>query len=153
MSVTVTCATSSSLAYLNNTPVAGAATPSAAMTPSNFMTLLATQLQNQDPTQPMDANQQMEQIVQISSMQNMQTMAANLTQMTSSQSWALANSYLGRQVTISNPSGAAVTGPVTAVNTSGSAPQVQVNGNYYDLSLVTNIQLAPTSTSSSPTSG
>ncbi len=131
--------------------------PQKTLTAQDFMKLLTVQMQNQDPSTPMDSNQEMQQIVQISSMQNMSTMTNDLTQMTASQTWTLANSYLGRQVTISNSSGTQVQGAVTAVDTSGTSPLVQVNGTYYPLANVTNIQL-PTSTPAStttpsPTSG
>jgi flagellar hook assembly protein FlgD len=93
----------------------------------------------------MDSNQEMQQIVQISSMENMSTMSTDLTQMTASQTWSLASSYLGRQVTLNDTSGNPVSGQITAINTSGTTPQIQVNGTYYPLANVTSIQLATTS--------
>ena len=160
--MSVTSATNSpsaaaSLANISNSTVTGAPMPQKTLTAQDFMKLLTVQMQNQDPSTPMDSNQEMQQIVQISSMQNMSTMTNDLTQMTASQTWTLANSYLGRQVTISNSSGTQVQGAVTAVDTSGTSPLVQVNGTYYPLANVTNIQL-PTSTPAStttpsPTSG
>jgi flagellar hook assembly protein FlgD len=93
----------------------------------------------------MDSNEEMQQIVQISSMQNMSTMSADLTQMTASQTWSLANSYLGRQVTLNDNNGNPVAGQITAIDTSSSTPSVQVNGTYYPLTSLTSIQLATTS--------
>jgi flagellar basal-body rod modification protein FlgD len=116
------------------------------------MQLLTVQMENQDPTTPMDSNEEMQQIVQISSMQNMSTMSADLTQMTASQTWSLANSYLGRQVTLNDTNGNPVAGQITAINTSSSTPTVQVNGTYYPLTSLTSIQLATTSASGVSTS-
>jgi len=69
-----------------------------------FLQLLTTQLQNQDPTSPMDTNQFTQQLVeysqveqQINTNSNLQTL---ITQGTS-QSGAYATSYLGKTVTVS----------------------------------------------------
>ncbi len=121
-------------------------TPTKSLSSADFIQLLTVQLQNQDPSAPMDSNQQMQQIVSISSMQNMQDMTNNLSNLSSGQSWSLANSYLGRQVTLTDPqSKQSITGPVSAVDTSGASPQIMVNGTYYPISTVTNIQLPPVS--------
>lgn len=155
-SATSTPPASTSIANITGSTTAGTPTPQKTLSAQDFMQLLTVQMQNQDPTTPMDSNQEMQQIVQISSMQNMSTMSTDLSQMTASQTWSLANSYLGRQVTLSNSSGAPITGSITAIDTSGASPQVQVNGTYYPLANVTNIQLPGTtpapSTTTSPTS-
>jgi flagellar basal-body rod modification protein FlgD len=157
-SATANPSLASSLANINGSTTTGSATPQKTLTAQDFMQLLTVQMQNQDPSTPMDSNQEMQQIVQISSMQNMSTMSTDLTQMSASQTWTLANSYLGRQVTISNSSGSPITGSVTSIDTSGATPQVQVNGTYYPLANVTSIQLpssssVPSTTTPSPTSG
>jgi len=131
------------------TSTSSTGTPAKTLTAQDFMKLLTVQLENQDPTTPMDSNQEMQQIVQISSMQNMSTMSTDLTQMTASQTWSLANSYLGRQVTVNDSSGNSVSGQISAIDTSQSTPQVQVNGTYYPLTSVTSIQMPTTSSSSS----
>jgi len=151
MSVSSTNATSSIAASLasQNPAASASAGPQKTLTAQDFMKLLTVQLQNQDPSTPMDSNQEMQQIVQISSMQNMSTMSTALTQMTASQTWSLANSYLGRQVTLSDNTGKSITGQISAIDTSGAAPQIQVNGTFYPLSSVTSIQMAATSAPSS----
>ena len=74
-----------------------------------FLTLLTTQLQNQDPLSPMDSNQFTQQLVefsqveqQIDSNTNLQTLISQGT----SQSGAYATSYLGKTVTVSGGQGA-----------------------------------------------
>ena len=148
MSIPATTSTSSlasSLASLNPATSTSSSTPQKTLSAQDFMQLLTVQMENQDPTTPMDSNQEMQQIVQISSMQNMSTMSTDLTQMTASQTWSLANSYLGRNVTLNDTSGNAVSGQISAIDTSGSTPNVQVNGTYYPLANLTSIQLATTS--------
>ena len=156
MSVSSTASTpsiASSLASVNPvTSSSASGTPAQTLTAQDFMQLLTVQLENQDPTTPMDSNQEMQQIVQISSMQNMSTMSTDLTQMTASQTWSLANSYLGRQATLNDANGNPVSGQITAIDTSQTTPQVQVNGTYYPLTSVTSIQMASTSAPSSTSS-
>src|ERR1051325_236388 len=70
-----------------------------------FLTLLTTQLQNQDPLQPMDSNQFTQQLVefsqveqQINSNQNLESLIS-LTKNQTSQS---AVSYLGKTLTLTD---------------------------------------------------
>jgi flagellar basal-body rod modification protein FlgD len=73
-----------------------------------FLKLLTTQLQNQDPTAPMDSTQFTQQLVafsqveqQISTNQNLQT----LISLGQSQSSNLAMSYLGRNIVLTDGTG------------------------------------------------
>jgi flagellar basal-body rod modification protein FlgD len=81
-----------------------------------FLQLLTTQLQNQDPSSPMDTNQFTQQLVEYSQVEqqidtntNLQTL---ITQGTS-QSGAYATSYLGKTVTVSGGQGALTNGEAT----------------------------------------
>ncbi len=89
---------------------ATANTPSAAQTQlagnfDTFLTLLTTQLQNQDPLNPMDSNQFTQQLVEFSQVEqqintndNLKTLISQGT--TSTGSYAV--SYLGKEVTVTN---------------------------------------------------
>ena len=98
-----------------------------------FLTLLTTQLQNQDPLSPMDSNQFTQQLVefsgveqQINTNQNLQTLI-NLAQGRSS---ADAVSYLGKSVTLSNGKGALINGAATwtyALNDAAKADTLTVS--------------------------
>jgi flagellar basal-body rod modification protein FlgD len=72
---------------------------------STFLTLLTTQLKNQDPTAPMDSNQFTQQLVQFSQVEQQINTNANLktliTQGTS-QSGTFATTYLGKKVSVTN---------------------------------------------------
>src|ERR1700749_3681363 len=70
---------------------------------STFLTLLTTQLKNQDPTAPMDSNQFTQQLVEYSQVEqqidtntNLQTLISQGT----SQNASYATSYLGKTVTV-----------------------------------------------------
>ncbi len=102
----------------------------------DFMKLLATQFQQQDPMKPMDDTAFIAQTAQFSSLQQTQTLVQQMTQLSSAQNLAAANSYLGRQVTVDLGQGQVDVGNVTGVDSSGSAPQIIVNGQSYPLSAV-----------------
>src|SRR6202000_1113013 len=72
---------------------------------STFLTLLTTQLKNQDPLSPMDSNEFTQQLVefrQVEQQINTNTTLQTLITQGQSQGSAVATSYLGKQVTITN---------------------------------------------------
>jgi len=100
------------------TPVAGTGTTPPATTGSSnaataqlssnfstFLTLLTTQLKNQDPTSPMDSNQFTQQLVMYSQVEQQidtNTNLKNLISQSASQAGAMAATYLGRNVSVTN---------------------------------------------------
>jgi flagellar basal-body rod modification protein FlgD len=73
-----------------------------------FLTLLTTQLKNQDPTSPMDSNQFTQQLVMYSQVE--QQLSTNdkldsLISLSTNQSSNLAMSYLGKSVTLTDGTG------------------------------------------------
>jgi flagellar basal-body rod modification protein FlgD len=88
-------------------------TPSAAADPmavlsgnfDTFLTLLTTQLKNQDPTAPMDSNQFTQQLVQFSQVEQQINTNDNLKSIIAqgqNTQGAYAVSYLGKSVTVTN---------------------------------------------------
>jgi flagellar basal-body rod modification protein FlgD len=78
-----------------------------------FLTLLTTQLQNQDPLSPMDSNQFTQQLVEFSGVEqqiNTNQNLESLISLTKGRSNADAASYLGKTVTLSNGKGALING-------------------------------------------
>jgi len=97
------------------TPTSSTPTPAAAATPdpmselsgnfSTFLTLLTTQLKNQDPTSPMDSNAFTQQLVMYSQVEQQIDTNANLKTLISqstSNAAAVTNGYLGKNVSIIN---------------------------------------------------
>lgn len=115
--------------------------PKHSLDANDFMKLLSVQMQYQDPMKPMDNNEHMAQVAQMGSMQSISQMALSVTQMNGAQSLVLANSYLGRQVSLTDSDGNAVTGAVTAVDSQGATPQVMVDDAYYPISAITRVEL------------
>ena len=78
-----------------------------------FLKLLTTQLQNQDPTAPMDTNQFTQQLVQYSQVEQQIDTNSNLKALLAqgaAQNASYATSYLGKNVTVSGGKGALTDG-------------------------------------------
>ena len=114
------------------------------LTTADFLQLLTTEMSNQDPLQPMDNAASMAQMAQFSSLDQMNTLSQNFSLMRADQSKYTASSYLGMQVTVLDANQQAVTGAVTAVDTSSDTPQLEINGTYYPISSVTKIEFPST---------
>ena len=81
-----------------------------------FLQLLTTQLQNQDPLNPMDSNQFTQQLVEFSQVEqqiNTNSNLQSLISLTGANAGAGAVSYLGKDVTITNGNAALTDGAAT----------------------------------------
>lgn len=112
-------------------------TSSNALNADAFMKLMITQMQNQDPTQPMDNSQFLAQLAQFSAtsgIQQLQTSFSSLASSLQSYQALQASSLIGRMVLVPNsnaylPSGGAVGGQVTL-----DSSTTQLNVGIYDQS-------------------
>lgn len=94
---------------------------------ADFMKLFLAQLQNQDPTKPMDDSQmlaELSQMTQVSAMQDVQKALAG-------SQLASASALIGKHVTGVDVNGAAVDGNVTSVTQSSDAGLVLQIGDQY----------------------
>jgi flagellar basal-body rod modification protein FlgD len=103
----------------------------------DFLKLLVTQLSYQDPTAPMEDKEFIAQMAQFSSLEQMTNMASDFSRLAEIITASEANSAVGKSVELLEGDNV-VQGTVKAV-TRGGAPQVLVNGNYYQWSQVTKI--------------
>ena len=103
----------------------------------DFLKLLITQLQNQDPTSPMENTEFISQMAQFSSLEQMTNMSTSFTKMASFISSSEATSTLGKTVEL-NVGDTTVKGIVEGA-TRGDTPQVIVNGMYYDMNKISAI--------------
>jgi len=94
---------------------------------NDFMQLFLAQLQNQDPTQPMDDSQMLSQLSQMTEVQTLQGVQSALqgSQLASS------SALIGKNVTGVDVDGAAVNGVVTSVTQSSDAGLVLQVGSQY----------------------
>ncbi len=98
-----------------------------------FLKILITQLQNQDPTKPMEDKEFISQMAQFSSLEQMTNLNKEFSTLAKAMSGNQAVSLLGKNVTLKDSVGNIVTGRVEAV-TGGENPQLQVNNRLYDYS-------------------
>jgi flagellar basal-body rod modification protein FlgD len=106
----------------------------------DFLRLLAVQFQMQDPTKPMEDTAFIAQTAQFTSLEQATSMAQDMSALRADQQRVVANSYLGHHVTVDAGDGAIADGDVTAVDSSGSAPRIVVNGKPYSLSAVLRVE-------------
>lgn len=93
-----------------------------------FLTLLVTQLRNQDPSSPMDTNEMIGQTTNLATMEQLTNMAAMSEENFSLQMRMAAAGLIGQTVTYTNEAGESVSGTATAVSYKYGVPTVSVNG-------------------------
>jgi len=81
-----------------------------------FLNLLVAQLKYQDPTNPVDTSNFMNQTAMLSQVQTMNTMSGTLADMMSAQQAASATSMIGKAISFVDPTGQQVTGVVDGVS-------------------------------------
>jgi flagellar basal-body rod modification protein FlgD len=112
------------------------------LTSSDFLNLMLTQLEQQDPLNPTDSNQMLSQISQISNLQANTAMQTSLSSLTLQQSIGAGGNLIGKSITGVDSSGTTVTGNVTSVQVQNSQVYLGLDSdtNPVPMSSVTNIQ-------------
>lgn len=103
----------------------------------DFLKLLVTQLQHQDPTAPMDDKEFIAQMAQFSSLEQMTNMSQNFQRLQGVLASSEAAQVLGKTVLIQDGENV-VTGQVSEI-VRGDMPLVCVNGKFYDFDSVSSI--------------
>ena len=68
----------------------------------DFMNLLVTQLQNQNPLEPMDNNEMASQLAQFSQLQQLESMNSNFANVLSATDRNYANSLIGKEISFAS---------------------------------------------------
>jgi flagellar basal-body rod modification protein FlgD len=110
----------------------------------DFLKLLVTQLQSQDPMKPMDDKEFISQMAQFTSLEQMQNMNTSI-QMTQ------ATAYIGKQVTWDNDQGVEQTGIVKSVRMVNGEPKIIVKDQSLALTKITSVATAATTTTTNTT--
>ena len=102
----------------------------------DFLQLLVTQLQHQDPLAPMEDKEFIAQMAQFTSLEQMKNMnnAVQITQ---------ATSYIGKQVSWADSQGTEQTGIVTAIRIVNSEPKVMIGEESIELKKIMSVTDAP----------
>lgn len=107
-------------------------TPSSTRTPVQtmgsevFMSLLVTQLKNQDPSSPMDTGQMISQTTQLSMMEKLNELSENSTKALTTQLRAASAALVGTTVSYRGTDGTTATGRVDSVSFVGSDPTLTI---------------------------
>jgi flagellar basal-body rod modification protein FlgD len=117
-----------------------------------FLNLLVAQLKYQDPSNPTDSSQFMQQTATFTMVEKLEEMAKAQTSMVNAQNLASATSLVGREISWTEGT-ATKTGVVTAVQMNNGTAQLAVGDLTVDLSKVTKVTPAPAAGSPGPASG
>lgn len=109
----------------------------------DFLKLLVTQLQSQDPLNPMEDKDFIAQMAQFTSLEQMKNMNTSI-QITQ------AASYIGRQISWADDKGVEQTGVVTGVRIVSGEPKVAVGDQTISLAKIITVTARPITT---PTTG
>ena len=104
--------------------------PQQSLGKDDFLKLLITQLSYEDPTAPMQDKEFIAQMAQFSSLEQMTSMAADFAKLTTMLTGSEASTALGKNVELTDGD-RVVQGTIKAI-TRGEAPQILVNGAYYN---------------------
>ena len=110
-----------------------------------FMSLLVTQLRNQDPSSPMDTNQMISQTTQLAMMEKITAMTTTSDENFSLQMRTAAAGLLGQIVSYHGKDGTVLSGTPNSVSYAGAVPQVTIGGMAIPLDAILSISTKPAS--------
>ena len=102
-----------------------ATTQSSSLNMQDFLKILLTQLNYQDPMKPMDNQEFMAQLAQFTTLEQTQQLNTKIDQLISTQAALQSVGLIGRTADITVTSGT-VTGTIKALSLSGDSPQLTV---------------------------
>lgn len=121
------------------TQAAGAGS-SGSLEREDFMMLLLTQLKHQDPLKPMDDQALMTHFTQLNSLEELQGIHKKINLLTDRDSLTEAAGLIGKTVTVSDPSGQQVTGPMSSVSQLGEELMLTIEGKDYPLAALISVR-------------
>ena len=109
----------------------------------DFLKLLVVQLENQDPTSPLDDKEFISQMAQFSSLEQMTQMNTTLSNLIINNKINLSYSLLGKYVEVLDSStGQVESGIVSEVSFGEGSPSISFNGLTYSVDDVTKVTIA-----------
>jgi flagellar basal-body rod modification protein FlgD len=109
--------------------------PAQEMNQEVFLKLLVTQLQNQDPSSPMDTNQMVSQAAQLSMTETLNGISQTLQAQTTAGSMSTAASLIGREVDWLGTDAVASSGTVTGAVFQDGQALVEIDGGAHTVTL------------------
>jgi flagellar basal-body rod modification protein FlgD len=122
-----------------NSQAQSANTPLRGLNMDHFLTLMITELQNQDPLNPMDNAEILQQISQIREIEATSRLQETLESVLLGQNLSNASSLLDKRVTALTDTGEQVQGTVDRVSVANNKVNVSIGGKQVSLSNVSEI--------------
>jgi flagellar basal-body rod modification protein FlgD len=101
-----------------------------------FLKLLVAQLKYQNPMEPSDGSQLMQQTAQFTQVETLQQLAAAQQQLMGLSQFSLAVGLAGKQVTAVGTGGGTVSGEVQGIRFTADGPQLEIDTQWIPLSNV-----------------
>jgi flagellar basal-body rod modification protein FlgD len=141
-SVGSTSTTGVATSYASLQMGSGTATDKTTLGNDDFLNLLVKQMQNQDPSSPMDSSAIMQQTATLSQVESIQALTQLQQQQFGLQMRLGASNLVGQTVTYAGTDGTTKTGTVTSASFASSTPTLSVDGTDVALDAVTGISAA-----------
>ncbi|MDH3251036.1 MAG: flagellar hook capping protein [Acidimicrobiia bacterium] len=130
----------------NIAPIAPPATMSASeslgnLGPDAFLKLLVAQLKYQNPMEPSDGTQLLQQTAQFTQVETLQSLADSQEQLMNVTQFSLAVGLSGKRVSAYDASGNPVAGQVESIRFATTGPELQIDQTWVPLSNV--LEVAP----------
>jgi flagellar basal-body rod modification protein FlgD len=122
------------------------------LTPNDFINLMVTELQNQDPTQPESNDELLSQMSQIGQLESSDSLQTTLSGLAQQNQIGAASSLIGKSVEGTDASNNPVTGVVTSVSIASTGVTLGLDsGSNVALTNITNIAPTPPTTTATTT--
>lgn len=106
---------------------------------NSFLQLMVTEMQNQDPTNPMDSSQILQQISQMASISTTEQLSSSLNSVVLGQNLTTAGSLVSKYISGTDDTGASVFGQVASVSISNGVPKAVVGNQTVSLDKIKQI--------------
>jgi flagellar basal-body rod modification protein FlgD len=110
------------------------------MSREEFLRLLTTQLQHQDPTDPMDNSKVLEQLSMLENLEAVGTLTTTLNSMVTSQSLGSAANLIGKHVAAIGADGQRVEGIVSGLVSGADGIKLVINGQRVDVGQIQEVR-------------
>ncbi len=145
--------TTSSSSSTNSSSGSNTSSNAYALTPQDFLSLMVTQLQNQDPLSPASDSDLLNQMSSIGQLQSSTDLQSTMSSVTLQTQIGSASALIGKSVTGISTANKSVTGTVDSVGVAGSTVNLNLDtGDTVTISNVSSIKpaVATTATTGTP---
>lgn len=146
MSVSPTQYSTSSLTTTQSASSTSSRVAQKSLGQSDFLKLITVQLANQDPMEPMDDTSFIAQMAQFSALENSTQLSKEFAKLRTTTDLTSASNLIGKEVTVLNDQGVAVTGTVAGVDTTLETPRLVIDDKLYYFANVTKVTTPPPTT-------